>query len=32
MRGGKLNERILDAIRKNSGNDESIQKFLIEMI
>lgn len=28
----KLNQRILDAIRKNSENDESIQKFLIKMV
>lgn len=32
MRGGKVNKRILDAIRKNSKDDESIQNFLIEMI
>jgi hypothetical protein len=32
MRGRKVNERILEAIRKNSEADESIQDFLIEMI
>lgn len=32
MRGRKVNERILGAIRKNSEADESIQDFLIEMI
>ena len=32
MKGGKVNERILEAIRKNSEDDEPIQDFLIEMI
>lgn len=32
MSGGKVNERILEAIRKSSEDDELIQKFLIEMI
>ncbi len=32
MRSGKVNERILEAIRKSSEDDESIQDFLIEMI
>ena len=32
MKSGKVNERILEAIQKNSGDDESIQNFLIEMI
>lgn len=32
MKSGKVNERILEAIRKKSGDDESIQNFLIEMI
>jgi|GEM_PF-5845925 len=31
MRSVKF-KRILDAIRKNSENDETIQKFLIEMV
>jgi hypothetical protein len=32
MRGGKVNERILDAIGKSSESDRLIRDFLIEMI